>query len=101
MSAFIWHETRNPDHTVLVFGRTARVQGSTIDMALTRQCEQEAKRATEGDVALEAQIRTMYSIVKSGQRPLVSSTPSVSSRPQMALQDLKILDAYTLATIRI
>ena len=67
VSAFIRHETRNPDHTVIVFGRKAQVQGSTIDLAISRQQEHEAKRAAEGDVTLEAQIRTMYSIVKSGQ----------------------------------
>ena len=66
-SAFIRHETRNPDHTVLVFGRKARDQGCSIDIAISKQCELEAKRAAEGDVALEVQMRTMYSIVKSGQ----------------------------------
>ena len=66
-SAFIRHETRNPDHTVIVFGRKAKVQGSTIDITISRQNELEANRAAEGDVTLEAQMRTMYSIVKSGQ----------------------------------
>ena len=65
--AFIRHETRNPDHTVIMFGRKAKVQGCTIDITISRQNELEANRAAEGDVTLEAQMRTMYSIVKSGQ----------------------------------
>ena len=67
VSAFTRHETRNPDHTVLVLGQAARNQGTTIDTVLTKLREQEARRAAEGDVALEAQFRMMYSIVKSGQ----------------------------------
>ena len=67
VSAFMRHETRNPGHTVLVLGQAARNQGATIETILTKLCEQEARRAAEGDLALEAQFRMMYSIVNSGQ----------------------------------
>ena len=67
VSTFTRHETRNPDHTVLVLGQAARNQGATTDTVLTKFCEQEDRRADEGDLSLEAQFRMMYSIVKSGQ----------------------------------
>ena len=66
-SAFTRHETRNVDHTEQVLARYARLKNATVDAAMRRLCEQEVRKAVDGNLALEVQLRTMYSIVKSGQ----------------------------------
>ena len=75
------HDTKldiKPDTMTTLLGQAVRVQGAMIDAAVAKLCEQEARRAAEGDLAVEAQIRTMHSNTKSGQP--IRSTMFVSSR---------------------
>ena len=46
---------------------SAKVSSSTVDLALDKMRQKVAEKENENNPSLEAQMRTMYSIVKSGQ----------------------------------
>ena len=63
-SAFTRHEMRNPEHTFVVVGVHAKTHRVTLQAAFEKQAERDAQKAVEGDVGLEVQLQTMYTIVK-------------------------------------